>query len=148
MLKVRKRKGVPSSCQTEIGLRCSGMEPFHKQGYPTCRTSLKKRSKVCVQRLSARHECIEPHWSLDRYLNWQTLEERWRMMTISTFHQIINIRLGIWLPPYITPSLRETTKFLQVQTRILTYQYSFYMRSTNLEFTTMSNTTNNSLIHS
>ena len=65
-------------------------------------------------------------------LEWETLEKRRLMVTLATFHKIRLGLTGIALPPWITPSTRDTSKYLQPASRINAHMYAFYPRAIRL----------------
>ncbi len=62
-------------------------------------------------------------------LGWQTLESRRRQIAVTTLHKIVQHLVGISLPTYITTAPNDPTKFIQPQTRVNIYSFSFYPRT-------------------
>jgi len=65
-------------------------------------------------------------------LEWDTLEKRRMIATLSAFNKIRLGLTGISLPPWIIPSTRDPLKYIQPTSRINTHMYAFYPRVVRL----------------
>ena len=89
------------------------------------------------QRRAARFVFKDYSWKssvqtmLDK-LEWPTLKTRRENNRLVHLYNAVNENSGLWLPPYIKPSPRDPTKFVQPYCRLDLYRFNFFPRTVKI----------------